>query len=287
MSYDRDNNFLPGCICLIAFVVILAYIAVVLSVRLIIALFIGSFVLTFAVGIFVLLYEINAVQNIIPFGQNVFFPISSFEMFKEKNADRLHEIVCDIAKNTAMKMCGRKGRMRNEDIFVQCQKKAPRGTTLGCLFSIFKNAPLCGFRLARWFFGHPRDILNDNGENGPLDSDFVRGNKFCVGIAYAVLFCAACLRFIENLILLTFFCIFHFFFCWSKKIKHKDHSFYHSAFKCQRCGRVHYDVGPSIMGAGVFFQECACGETFCAAVPHASKKLTAVCPVCLEALNEK
>ena len=148
MSYDRDNNFLPGCICIIAILGILVYIAVVLSVRIIIALFIGSFVLTLFFGILVLMYEINAVQDIIPSGQNVFFPI---ELFKKKNANRLYEIACDITKKTAMKMCGRKGKMRNEDIFVQGQKKAPRSTTLGCLFSIFKKAPLCGIHLARCF----------------------------------------------------------------------------------------------------------------------------------------
>lgn len=288
MSNDRDYISIEGCFCLLAFAVIAIFLIVYLSVYTIIALFAGSCAVTFIAGIVVLLSEINALPDVVPAGQDKFYPVSSFELFKKKNDSLLHSCVCGVALNTAMIMCCGKKRMRNEDIFVLNQKKAARQPWLtGCLGFIFLKVPLGGFYLIRTiFFGTRRDIMNDNGESGPLDNDFVRGNPLCVALTYTVLFLLASLRYVTNILFLFVYCVFHFLFCWSRKLKHNNHIFYHPAFRCQRCGRIHLDVGPSITGAGVIFQECACGEKFCAAIPHASKKLIAVCPVCFEELRE-
>ena len=288
MSDDRNNYSIEGCVLALAIVVITFILIVYLSIYTIIGLFIGSCVLSFVAGIAILVSETCALPDVVPPGQNKYFPVASFELFKKQNCKLLYEAACDAAKNTAMIMCCGKKKMRNEDIFVLDQKKSAREPWLtGCLGFIFVKIPMAGFYLIRMiFFGTPRDILNDDGENGPLDNDFVKGNILCVGLAYAVLFALAAFRYVANILFVAVYCIFNFLFFWTKKKQHNDHSFYHSAFQCRQCGCIHSDLGPSIMGAGVIFQECACGETFCAIAPAISKKLIAVCPICSKPLNK-
>ena len=287
MYGDRDRTYisLEGCLIFLALVIIIVVLIVYLSVYTIIALFVGSCAVTFIAGIVVMLLQINALPDVVPANQDKFFRVSSFELFKLKNRKLLYDCACEVAKNTAIIMCHGK-KMRNEDIFVLDQKKAPRETTLGCFFSIFKYSALAGFYLVRLLFGIPRDVMNDNGGNGPLDSDFARGTIITVGLTYVVLFAVASVRFILDLSFLLVFCVFHFIFIWSRKVTHDDHSFFHPAYRCIACGSIHSSVGPSIMGAGVIFQTCAgCGVKYCAAFPRASKKLIPVCPVCLEELR--
>ena len=283
----NDNSFEKYC-SLLVFAVAVIGLAVFLGVYAIIALFIGSCVFSFIAGIVVLLSQISALADVVPMDQNKYFAVSSFEFFKKKNSKLLRENVYKVAKETAMIMCnrGKKNQTESvEDIFVINQKKKAREPWLtGCLGFIFMKSPMTGFYLVRTiFFGSPRE--NDNEETGPLDNDFVKGNMMCVGLAYAAMFILASLRSIAGTFFLVVYGIFHFLFCSSKKIQHKDHMFYHPAFQCQ-CGRVHFDVEPSIMGAGMIVQKCECGEKFCVALPRVSKKLIAVCPVCFEELRE-
>lgn len=283
-----NDNSIEKCCSFLAFAIAVIGLAVFLGVYAIIVLFIGSCVLSFIAGIIVMLSQISALAEVIPMGQNKYFAVSSFEFFKKKNSNRLREDVYKVAKETAMIMCDRKKRNSTEsleDIFVLNQKKAARRPWLtGCLGFIFVKSPMAGFYLVRTiFFGSPRE--NDNEETGPLDNDYIKGNMMCVGLVYAAMFILASLRSIAGICFLAGYCIFHFLFCWSKKLKHKDHMFYRPAFKCQ-CGQIHFDVEPSIMGAGMIFQKCECGEKFCVALPCVSKKMIAVCPVCSEALRE-
>ena len=285
---DRDSFAPEGCFIVLVLIVGTIIAIGYFSVYTIIILFAGSCLLTFIAGIVTSLYFSLSLPDVRPVGKNILFPVSSLEMFKPCNKKMLHEIICSAAIDTAVFMCLGKKSMKKEDIFVLNQKKNARQPFLtGCLGFVFLKVPLGGFYLIRTiFFGTRKNLMNDNGKTGPLDNDFVRGNPLCVALIYTVLFLIASLRYILDILFLFIYYVFHFLFCWSRKLKHNDHIFYHPAFRCQRCDCIHLDVGPSITGAGVIFQTCACGEKFCAAIPRASKKMIAVCPVCFEKLRE-
>ncbi len=283
----NDNSFEKYC-SLLVFAVAVIGLVVFFGVYAIIALFIGSCVLSFITGFIILLLKVSALADVVPRDQNKYFAVSSFELLKKENKELLRENVHKVATETAAIMCSRKKKSQIgslEEIFVFNQKKAARPPWfIGCLRFIFVKTPMAGFYIVRtFFFGSPRE--NDNEENGPLDNDFIKGNRMCVGLVYAVIFILAFLRSIAGIFFLAGYSIFHFLFHWSKKLKHKDHVFYSPAFRCQ-CSRIHFDVEPSIMGAGMIFQKCECGEKFCIVLPRISKKLIAVCPVCLEELRE-
>ena len=309
MSSGRGTS-LEGAVIFLIIAIVLIALVVYIGVRIVITLFVGSCVLTLAFGLVVLMRQIATFQNVVPPGRNIVFPVSSFEMFRRENRVFLRENMYAAAVNTAMVMCHGRKQVRNEDLFVQGQKKSARQPCLnGCLGLVFLKVPFFGFILVRTiFFGSPRDVMKDDSNGafaflrqalvlgdgdkhddyarGPLDNDFVHGRQMCVFLGYLMLFVLAGIRYIVDVSLFMIYSVFCFLFSWSGRKTHLDHSFHKPAFKCRNCGRIHPSVVPSIMGAGVLFQTCACGERFSVVSPRSRDKMIAVCPVCFKPLAE-